>query len=851
MKLFNIITLLICCSIISIHAESIRSFDGNMLFKNSKQSFKTETAKLLKSENKDKILATMNLQKQYADRVFIQEAKKIKVDNFPINTVDFGTIVLEKMAPVVDANTKFKIMTKEGEKLVKGPMIVSYSGSIQSYPDSKVFLSYCDGVINGYTETGDGRKYDFTTSSKDYNSDNPLICIAEQNYMVADKDKSYIQRMICYTQDIEDDFEEISRIKLGDFFNTNKKWSLLECKIAIEAMYNFYTLMGSDETKAYKYIVSVMAHVSKLYEEYVNVRITVPDILIYTSEETDPYFNCQNFEEKLEKMKYVREVPAGASLVCMFTNLYDRPDGSATAGLSYGGKRGFGSLCTPGTCYSVFGITGNSSYPNYNYTWDVSVAAHEIGHNFGSPHTHSCTYNPPIDTCVTKDKPPLGISDACFSGDYVPAPGTIMSYCHVTNSTNSVELKFHPRETPYMRSAAELASGCISKPAKPYISLLAPLVENSFLVGNKTQVRWTSSSVSYVKIQYSIDKGANWIEIIPSVAANDTIYVWTIPDTPTKDALLIVSDANDPSVSDTTDLTFSIFKPSITINSPAKTMRFGQKEVYEIQWVGSNVNSYNVEFSSNGGESWTALITNTKYQSFSWNIPEIVSESCIIKIYDYTNNKIVTQSPTFAIGKPTLKIVRPDKDAVVCNLLDCIISWDSDFINSIFLYYSLNNGDTWKKVYISSLDANMHRYTWKVPNIASDTVKLKAVMMSNTSSILDITEYSFVIDTCNTPYSVNDNLIDDTPKFKITSIVPNPVNNIATINYECLDNANNEVVFYIADINGRIALNSTQIKAECGINSINVDMSNIATGSYILYVQMGNSLYSKQFIINR
>jgi hypothetical protein len=85
--------------------------------------------------------------------------------------------------------------------------------------------------------------------------------------------------------------------------------------------------------------------------------------------------------------------------------------------------------------YSVNGsLTGvvNTTNKSSSTFWDVLEIAHEIGHNFNSPHTHcipSSGYGRPfVDGCVT--------SGGCFSDTpSVPAElGTIMSYCHLFNN---------------------------------------------------------------------------------------------------------------------------------------------------------------------------------------------------------------------------------------------------------------------------------------------------------------------------------------------------------------------------------------------------------------------------------
>jgi len=70
------------------------------------------------------------------------------------------------------------------------------------------------------------------------------------------------------------------------------------------------------------------------------------------------------------------------------------------------------------------------------YSWTIMAMSHEMGHSFGSPHTHACAWNgdnTPIDVCgPTFD---FTYSEGCTNG---PIPynegGTIMSYCHLLNN---------------------------------------------------------------------------------------------------------------------------------------------------------------------------------------------------------------------------------------------------------------------------------------------------------------------------------------------------------------------------------------------------------------------------------
>lgn len=63
------------------------------------------------------------------------------------------------------------------------------------------------------------------------------------------------------------------------------------------------------------------------------------------------------------------------------------------------------------------------------YSWSVEVISHEMGHNFGSPHTHACFWNGD-DTAIDGCGPEAGFPEGC-DAFIPPLGGTVMSYCHL------------------------------------------------------------------------------------------------------------------------------------------------------------------------------------------------------------------------------------------------------------------------------------------------------------------------------------------------------------------------------------------------------------------------------------
>jgi len=115
-----------------------------------------------------------------------------------------------------------------------------------------------------------------------------------------------------------------------------------------------------------------------------------------------------------------------------------------------GGIAWLSVVCNNSYGYSVSAnLAGSFPYPlidNDARNWDIMVTAHEIGHNFGAPHTHN--YCPePADSCA-----PSGYFGACQVEQACTAQGTVMSYCHLcSGGLANVQLNFHPLNVTSMK----------------------------------------------------------------------------------------------------------------------------------------------------------------------------------------------------------------------------------------------------------------------------------------------------------------------------------------------------------------------------------------------------------------
>jgi DNA-binding beta-propeller fold protein YncE len=188
-------------------------------------------------------------------------------------------------------------------------------------------------------------------------------------------------------------------------------------ELAIETDYEYFQLHGSLESAA-EYVVQLYAAVSDIYQRDVGVVIQLTFVRLWDTPED--LFNDQN--------------PLGEFRQWWNENMTDVPRDlaqllSGRRNLPWGGIAYLSALCGNAgysVCAYVRGSFADLSLPNV-HQYDVFLAAHELGHNCGTPHTHD-----------------LGI-DNCLDLNTEARRGTIMSYCSqtVSGGNANIDLRFH------------------------------------------------------------------------------------------------------------------------------------------------------------------------------------------------------------------------------------------------------------------------------------------------------------------------------------------------------------------------------------------------------------------------
>jgi len=307
-----------------------------------------------------------------------------------------------------------------GEDGIERPLDVSdlvlLKGTIRGDEDSLAFISVHGDRVNGFIRSQVGMRI---ISSAE--GDAPLSFEAAQDLNIGDGTG------FCSVDSNDPSFYPMGVMPepVEDTGATGRGGPCRVASVAVETDYEFSDLFANTVQSA-AYAITLMGASSTIYERDVNVRLVLPFLRVWAAN-NDPYSGNSSGG-------YLDQVLAywNGSMSHIQRNVVHGLSGRNLGG----GVAYLNALCNLNFAYGVSGnINGFFPYPvqdNSTQNWDLMVVSHELGHNFGSGHTHD-GYNPPIDGC--------GNNDCTLALD-----STIMSYCHLCpGGLGNVDMRFHPR----------------------------------------------------------------------------------------------------------------------------------------------------------------------------------------------------------------------------------------------------------------------------------------------------------------------------------------------------------------------------------------------------------------------
>jgi len=267
------------------------------------------------------------------------------------------------------------------------------------------------------------------------------------------------------------------------------------------------------------------------------------------------------------------------------------------------------------------------------------------------------------------------------------------------------------------------------------LKLTSPNGTETWKVGTTYPITWsTQGTITPIKLEYSIDNGANYSGTILSSGPNNNTYSWTVPIAAmSNQAKIKISSVNTPTITDDSDASFTV--KGVRVITPNGAEMWTVSSQQNITWTTTGTIS-NILLKYYNGTSWTVvqesegtandgIVVNDG--SFSWTIPNAIGIDRKIRASDSTDSSVTDDSDNNFTIKGVLNLTLPDGGESWNPGNVETISWTTTgTIANVKLSYSTDSGATYPDpdVIVASL-ANTGSYSWTIPNVGSTHVRVK------------------------------------------------------------------------------------------------------------------------------
>lgn len=441
-----------------------------------------------------------------------------------------------------------------------------YRGIIKDHPNSLAAISFTSTGIAGFMADGDdkwelgkmedGSGHHILFRTADLKANIAFECGADDDAVLPDQEISTDERGVgCKT-----------------------------VKVYFECDYRLYTDKGSSTTNVTNYVTSLFNQVAALYANE-NVGIAISQIYVWTS--TDPYASYNSTSTVLNAFRSQRGTNHNGNIAHFLSS---RALGGGIAYLDV--------ICFKNYAHGVSAI--GTSFQNIpTYSWSVEVVTHELGHNLGAWHTHSCNWTGgAIDNCYSPE-------GSCSPGPTPVGGGTIMSYCHLSSVGINFTKGFGPLPGARIRTQVGAAS-CLTQTGSVPGALSVSAVTNT-----SATLSWgaVTGSTSYI-IQYKNNSSTTWNTMnavtttsynLTGLAANTT-YNWQVKTDCSNYSASSNFTTGSGSGGGSTPCTAPVGLTNANLTSSSVT----------VQWTPvSGATSYAVQYKLSSSSTWTSAGTTT------------------------------------------------------------------------------------------------------------------------------------------------------------------------------------------------------------------------------------------------
>ena len=297
-----------------------------------------------------------------------------------------------------------------------------------------------------------------------------------------------------------------------------------------------------------------------------------------------------------------------------------------------------------------------------------------------------------------------------------------------------------------------------NKPSE--LSLVFPAGNENLASSSLQSIKWTSSNIEYIKIEFSPDSGLTWATISESYPAYAKKLDWTVPSQITTKGIIRISSTEKSNLKALNPTPFKIPLKSIALIEDTESTYLKQQPV-QISWVNNGVDLLSIFYRTGTSSNWTPVKTSISATllNYIWIPPtnlsadslqfKIISTDQTVQDSSKKMISIYATAPSmskfkggsydgFSAGSnktPKIELLAPSAGSKLNAYSTMNINWKSEHIEAVNIYFSSDSGRSWTEV-VKSYSGNALKYQWVVPDAPTVSGFLR-ITSSDESAVSD------------------------------------------------------------------------------------------------------------------
>jgi hypothetical protein len=295
----------------------------------------------------------------------------------------------------------------------------------------------------------------------------------------------------------------------------------------------------------------------------------------------------------------------------------------------------------------------------------------------------------------------------------------------------------------------EIDSPDIVDPPSASIQVTSPNGGEMWGAGAQKEIRWFSSGIDSVRLEYTTDNGSSW-KAIGTDRVNSGVYCWNpVPNTPSALAKIRIMNAKNRTPEDASDNVFSILPTAkLAIIAPGGGESWQSGSSQQIRWSSENVSYVKIQYTTNFGVNWNTITESEPNTGvYIWeNLPQLHSNYCKVRILDTRDNCAAAESNSvFTITNQVLKSIEietPNGGEKYSPGTQAKIKWNSVNVQFVNIEITFNSCNSWNIA--AERVQNNNTYDWLVPGTPSSLCLFK-ITDSDDPAVSDMSDAVFTI----------------------------------------------------------------------------------------------------------